>query len=154
MRNVDDLVFTNIRRSRLHKISTRTPIMPCYEAIERVIKHTNVDIMTILNDEGRCVASYHGYELEKYSRLHELEKYMINDFMEKFHQSHDIRKILTSWWVEDKSFFGKSNGICTMLKLRDPYIYAIALMCKLYIDHNCIHFKDAWVLIVHIVIMI
>jgi hypothetical protein len=29
MRNIDDLVFINIRRSHLHTIATRTLVMPC-----------------------------------------------------------------------------------------------------------------------------
>jgi hypothetical protein len=90
----------------------------------------------VINDEGKCAASYQASELEKYYRLHELEKYMITSFMEKFHQDYDIKKFLTSWWVEDKRFFGKTDGIYTIINLRDPYmIYlchrAMVLMCRL-----------------------
>jgi hypothetical protein len=54
--------------------------------------------------------------------------------------------------VEENRFFTKSDGVYTMTNLRDPYIYAMDLMCKLYGEANCIHFKDAWIPIVHIVI--
>ena len=41
-----------------------------------------------------------------------------------------------------------------MTNLRDPYIYAMDLMCELCGEDNYIHFKYAWLPIVHIVIAI
>jgi len=79
---------------------------------------------------------------------------MITRFVEKFHQDNAIKKISASWWVGDKKLFGKNDGIYTMINLRYPYIYDMALMCKLYGDPSCIHFKDAWVLLVHTIITI
>jgi hypothetical protein len=70
--------------------------------------------------------------LKNYYRLQQPEKYMITRFMEKFHQDHDVRKILACWWVEDKIFFAKNDGLYTMTNLRNPYIYVTTLMCRLY----------------------
>jgi hypothetical protein len=53
---------------------------------------------------------------------------MVTEFVEKFLQDKDIKKIFTSWWVEDKIFFGKIDGIYTTINLRDPYIYVTTLM--------------------------
>jgi hypothetical protein len=77
---------------------------------------------------------------------------MITGFMEKLHQGHDIKKILTNWWVEDIRFFGKTDRIYMMINLKNYNSYAMPLMCRLYGEQNNIHFKHAWVPIVHIVI--
>jgi hypothetical protein len=82
MRNVDDIVFSNIRRSHLHTIVARTPVMPCSKDIEWIIKHTNTDSRIVLNDEKRCIASYQPSKLEQYYKIHHLEKYTITSFVE------------------------------------------------------------------------
>jgi hypothetical protein len=66
MRGVDDLVFINTRKSCLHFVVARTPIMPCSEAIDWIIAHGDVEHRTILNEEGRCIGVYLPFELEKY----------------------------------------------------------------------------------------
>jgi enoyl-CoA hydratase/carnithine racemase len=76
---------------------------------------------------------------------------MIIGFVEQFHQGNDIKEILEIWWVENKRFFAKSDGLYRMTNLRDPYIYAVDLMCILYGESICIHFKYAWVSVEHVV---
>jgi len=58
MRNTNDFVFTNIRRSHLHNFSSRTLAMPYSNAIECVIKNIYIDNITMSNDEGGCITSY------------------------------------------------------------------------------------------------
>jgi hypothetical protein len=65
MRGVDDLVFINIRKSCLHFVVARTPIMPYLEALDWIIAHADVKHMTILNEEGRCIGSYFPSEIRK-----------------------------------------------------------------------------------------
>jgi hypothetical protein len=77
---------------------------------------------------------------------------MIKSFVERFHQDNDVKKILAGWWVEDKIFYPKSDGLYTMTTLRDPYIYVFDLTCILYGEANYIHFRDAWVPVVHTII--
>jgi hypothetical protein len=69
-RNVDDLVVTNIIRSHLHTTALINQIMSCLETIEWVIKHTDIDNITVINDEDICVAYYQEIDLEKHYRLH------------------------------------------------------------------------------------
>jgi len=68
--------------------------MPCFEALEWIIKKTYIEKRIVVNDEGRCIASFQPFEIEKYYRLHQPEKYMIISFVEKIHRDNDIKKIL------------------------------------------------------------
>jgi hypothetical protein len=77
---------------------------------------------------------------------------MIIGWVEQFQKNHDAKKILTSWWIEGKRYFSKSDGIYVVTNVRDPYIYAMSMMYILYGEPNYIHFKDAWVPVVHIVV--
>jgi hypothetical protein len=97
-----------------------------------MIRHTYTENKTVINDERRCIASFKLSELEKYYRFHQLEKYLIICFVEKFHWENDIKNILVGWWVEDNIFLAKNDGAYTMTNLRDSYMYAKDLMCRLY----------------------
>jgi len=144
-------VFYNIRGSHLRIVVAKILIIPCSQAIKWVINHTDTKNKTNIKDEGRSISSCQPFELEKYYRLDQLEKCMIIGFVEKFHQENDIKKILERWWVENNRFFAKSDGVYRMTNLRDPYIYAVDLMCILYGEAIFIHFKYAWVSIEHVV---
>jgi hypothetical protein len=56
--------------------------------------------------------------------------------------------------VEDKRFFGKSDGIYAITNFRKPYVYPMALIARLYDEQNCTHFKDAWLLFAYTVVTI
>jgi hypothetical protein len=51
---------------------------------------------------------------------------------------------MASWWKEDKIFTNWSNGSYGMVNLRDPYIYLMALICRLYGEKDCSNFSEAW----------
>lgn len=71
---------------------------------------------------------------------------MIAKWVEQFHKKQDVKKILVGWWIEGKTFLKKNDDVYAITKLRDPYSYVMAMMCKLYGEPNFLHFKDAWVL--------
>jgi hypothetical protein len=72
--------------------------------------------------------------------------------VEQFQNNNDAKKILTGWWIEGKRYFAKSDGVYVVTNIRDPYIYDVSTMYILYGEPNYVHFKDAWVLVVHIMV--
>ena len=116
-------MFYNIRGSHLRIVVAKILIIPCSQAIEWVIKNIDTKNKKNIKDEGRSIASFQPFELEKYYSLHQLEKYMITGCVEQFDQDNDSKKILAGWWVEDKRFFAKNGGVYTMTNLRHIYIY-------------------------------
>jgi hypothetical protein len=69
--------------------------------------------------------------------------------VKKFHDENYLKEIMSSWLIEEKMLFHKTYGIYNTLNLREPYIYVIAFMCRLYVQEDCIHFKDEWIPIVY-----
>jgi hypothetical protein len=51
---------------------------------------------------------------------------------------------MASWWKEDKNFTNRSNGWCGTVNLREPYIYLMALIYRLYGEKDCSKFFEAW----------
>jgi hypothetical protein len=51
---------------------------------------------------------------------------------------------MASWWKEDKKFTNRSNSWYGMVNLRDPYIYLMALIYRLYGEKDCSKFLEEW----------
>jgi hypothetical protein len=51
---------------------------------------------------------------------------------------------MASWWKEDKKFTNRSNNWYGTVNLREPYIYLMALICRLYGENDCSKFSEAW----------
>jgi len=70
-------------------------------------------------------SSYFLY-LEYYKDLEERSNI---DFVLKFYEFHETSRLMDSWWKEDKKFTNRSNDWYDTIKLIEPYIYMMALIC-------------------------
>jgi hypothetical protein len=52
---LDDQVFPNIKRSYMHRVACRTPVLPCIKIFVWIIDHADTVKCTIKNAEGKCV---------------------------------------------------------------------------------------------------
>ena len=69
---------------------------------------------------------------------------MNTNFVVKFYEFHDTNLLMASWWKEDKKFTNQRNGWYGTIKLRELYIYLMALICQLYGEKDCSKFSEAW----------
>jgi hypothetical protein len=51
---------------------------------------------------------------------------------------------MASWWKEDKKFTNRSNGWYGIVNLREPYIYLMALIWRLYEEKDYSKFLESW----------
>jgi hypothetical protein len=51
---------------------------------------------------------------------------------------------MASWWREDKKFTNWTSGWYLTTNLREPYIYLMALLCRLHGEKDCSRFSEAW----------
>jgi hypothetical protein len=65
--------------------------------------------------------------------------------MVKFYEFHDTIQLTVSWCKEDKKFTNRRNGWYGTIKLRDPYIYLMVLICRLYGEKECSKFSEDWI---------
>jgi hypothetical protein len=57
VREMDDQMFQNIRRSSLYMVVARTPILPCVETLEWIIHHADAEKCLLNNKDGECIMS-------------------------------------------------------------------------------------------------
>jgi hypothetical protein len=141
---LDDQVFSNITRSYLHRVACRTLVFPCIKTLGWKIDHVDIVKCTINNAEGECISVFLPVEVQKYYKLRYPKQRLNIDFMVKFYEYHDTIRILASWWKEDKKFTNKTIGWYNTVNIREPYMYLMALIYRLYGEKDCSKFSEAW----------
>jgi hypothetical protein len=79
------------------------------------------------------------------------EVMLVTHFMNDFYEKNDVENTLARWWREDKRFFHKNTIWYAIINLREPYMYIMALLCRLYGERNCSRFTYTWVPLAYIV---
>jgi hypothetical protein len=65
--------------------------------------------------------------------------------MVKFYEFHDTNRLMASWWKEEIFFTNWSNGWYGKVNMKEPYIYLMTLIYRLYGEKNCSKFSEAWI---------
>jgi hypothetical protein len=98
----------------------------------------------INNENGGCVGVFLPTEFQKYYKLRDPKEWLNMNFVVKFYEFHYTCRLMASWWKEDKKFTNWSNGWYGTINLREPYIYLMALICRLYEEKDYSNFLEAW----------
>jgi hypothetical protein len=61
-----------------------------------------------------------------------------------FYEHHDTNRVMDSWLREDNKYTKWSTDWYSMTNLREPYIYLMALICRLYGEKDCSRFLEVW----------
>jgi hypothetical protein len=86
LREVDDAVFPTIKRSMLHYVVVRAPIMPSVELMEWVISRTKAQDYKTMNDKGECIGSFLPQDTTFFYKLPNLNESLTKDFMIAFYE--------------------------------------------------------------------
>jgi hypothetical protein len=86
----------------------------------------------LINDEnGGCMRVFLPTQFHKYYKLMDPEEHLKTNFMVNFYEFHNTNQLMDSWWKEDKNFTNQRNGWYRTINQREPYIYLMALICRL-----------------------
>ena len=124
-------------------VSCRTLVLPCIETLSWIIDHTNAQKCLINDENGGCVRFFLPIEVQKYYKLRDPEERLNTNFVVKFYEFHDTSRLMASWWKEDTKFKNWRNDWYGTMNLREPYVYLMALICRLYGEKNCVKFSEA-----------
>ena len=125
-------------------VASRTTIFPCIEVLKWLIDHTDTQKCLINDDNGGCVREFLPIEVQKYYKIRDPEERLNMDFVMKFYEHHDTSWVMASWWREDKKYTNQSIGWYQKTNLREPYIYLMALIYRLYGEKDRSIFSEAW----------
>ena len=76
---------------------------------------------------------------------------MTVDFVVNFYENFNTDKLLASWWKEHRKFINQTVVWYGTTNLREPYMYLMALICRLYGENDCSRFSEAWIPLAYIV---
>jgi hypothetical protein len=125
-------------------VAFRTPVLPCIETLGWIIDHVDTIKCTVNNEEGECEGIFLPVEVQKYYKLRDLEERLNIKFVVRFYEFHDTNMLLASWWKEDKMFTNRRNGWYNTVNLKEPYMYLMALICRLYGEKDSSKFSEVW----------
>jgi hypothetical protein len=110
VRELDDQVFQNIRRSSLYMVVAKTHIFPCVDLLEWIIHHVDVEKFLLNNKYGECISVFLPTKVSMYYKLKDVEFKLNKDFLVVFHEHQNINQLLSSWWRDDKKFVNRALG--------------------------------------------
>lgn len=84
----------------LHKVVVNTLILPCPDAIEWITRKIDHQHRSILNYEGKSVASYKASVFNKMYHLKEDRIKVSPEWLKQKNESTDFMTILKGWWSE------------------------------------------------------
>jgi hypothetical protein len=125
-------------------VASKNLVFTCIELLKWLIDHNNAQKCVINDDNGQIVGVFLPVEVQKYYKHRELDERLNTDFVVKFYRKHDTSKIMASWWREDKKFTNRNSGWYPTTNLKQPYIYLMALLCRLHGEKDCSRFLEAW----------
>jgi hypothetical protein len=125
-------------------VASKTPIFPCIEVLKWLINHTDTQKILINDDNGGCVGVFLLVEVHKYYKLRDPEEWLNTNFVVKFYKCQDTRRVMASWWMEDNKYTNRNTGWYETTNLKDPYIYLMDLIHRLYGEKDCSRFSVAW----------
>jgi hypothetical protein len=143
-RKLGNEVLPNIHKAYLHMVESWSPVFPCIELLKWIIDHADVQKCLINDDNNECIGVFLPSEVESYYKLKDSKLKLSTDFVLSFYASHDTSKIMESWWREDKKFRIHTIGWYPTINIREPYIYLMALLCRLHGEKYCSRFLEAW----------
>jgi hypothetical protein len=74
--------------------------------------------------------------------------------MVKLYEFHDTSWLMASWWKEENKFTNHINGWYGTINLRDPYIYLMVLIFRLYGEKDCSKFLEEWMPLAYTLVII
>jgi hypothetical protein len=113
--------------------------------MEWVISHTKSQDYKIVNDQGECIGSFLPQDMAIYYKLLDPDESLTKDFVISFYEQYETNKILNNWWKEDIKFVKISTSKYAISSLREPYMYAMILLCRLYGERDCSQFSGSMV---------
>jgi hypothetical protein len=93
-------VCRNIIKSGLHKVAVMTLVLPCPDVIEWITRKIDHQHRSILNHDGKSVASYKASMFNQMYHLKEAYIKVSPEWLKQKSESTNLLTILKGWWSE------------------------------------------------------
>jgi hypothetical protein len=147
--------FEDVKRSILHKITSRPTILPYYDMVQWIISHTDISTCTIVNYSRQVIGSFRPEDISNMYKLEptkvNLDENFIEGFIEKEIKKEEVQMVdlIRDWWHDSSTFKIISDKIYPIQKLKKPPMLVATMLCRLYGEKDSLKFKLGWVPLIH-----
>jgi hypothetical protein len=145
-----------IAESELHKIATRSRLMPYNDMISWCLENTDVQTRSIINHQKVIVGSFRPEHLQVMYKLSPDPKYIYSvAFVMEFQQKECVQydrsypDIVKTWWGIPAKFRADSHGVYSTASLNEYIVYVVMMLCRIFRKKIPTHFPVEWVSIIH-----
>ena len=93
-------VYKNIIKSRLHRATIKTLVLPCPDVIQWITRKIDHENRSILNSENKTIAIYKDLVFNQIYHLKEAHIKVTPEWLKKKNESGDFLTIMKGWWSE------------------------------------------------------
>ena len=122
-------VYRNIIKYGLHKVVVKTLVLPCLDVIECITRKIDHQHRSILNHEGKSVASYKALMFNQMYHLKEAYIKVSPKWLKQKSESTNRLTILKGWWF--KGHF-KTKHVVAEWKLRKSVQIIVILLSRVF----------------------
>lgn len=73
-------VYINTKMSRIHKVASRFPVIPCEKSIEWILLHMDTKNLVLSSESGNEIATYHWHGIHSYYKMITAKEYLNTQF--------------------------------------------------------------------------
>jgi hypothetical protein len=140
-------VFRNIRKLGIFTVEAHPIVFPCVYAICWILKNTYIDIRYVFNARKKPIASFKPDDLAKCYHIEVRSKKLDGQLLSELELTP--KDLLPTCYKEDKQFKYRPKSQYTTTNLRRPYQYMVAMLCRLYEEHDATHFPLSYMPLIY-----
>ena len=142
-------VYKNIIKSGLHRAARKTLVLPCPNVIEWITRKIDHEHRSILNYEGKSVASYKASVFNQMYHLKEAHIKVTPQWLKQKSESTDLLTILKGWWFERNFITKSATAKWKTSKFRKSVQIIVILLSRVFGRKDGSTFPDKWILIIY-----
>lgn len=137
--------LTELACSFLHRIATRSKILPYTNIVKWIIDHTEISDRKFKTQNQEFMGSFTPSNLRRMYHLPEPQASYNKQFVENFaKENKDLVDYTKSWSTKEEPLKKDKNVMYTTGSLSSPYFFAAAMLCRLFGKPDINEFSSEW----------
>ena len=136
-------------RSRLHRETTKTPVLPCLDVIEQMTQRIDHESRTILNFEDKHVTSYQALVLNQLYHFKGDQVKVTTEWFRNKIEFVDFLSIMKGWWSKGQFRASTSPTEWRTSKLRESIQIIVILLERTFRGRDASSFPKKQIPIIH-----
>jgi hypothetical protein len=145
-------VYRHINKSWLHRPGVKTLVLPCPDVIEWITRKIDHHHRSIINYEGKSVASYKSSVFNQMYHLKEAYIKLSPKWLRQKSESVDLLTILKGWWSEVNFKTKSAAAEWKTSKFRKSVQNIVIFLSRVFGRKNGSTFLDKWIPIIYQII--